>query len=45
MDNSLFYYTPAELEFRRQRAQRSLKRRNRSRRAPWLRRHDTEETG
>ena len=46
MDNSIFYYTPAEIEFRRQRAQRAIARsgRRRNRRAPWRRRHETEET-
>jgi hypothetical protein len=42
MDNSLMYYSPAEIEFRRRRAQRS-KARKRVLRGPWHRRHGTEE--
>lgn len=45
MDNSLLYYTPAEIEFRRQRAERSRTRRRRTKRALWHRRHETGETG
>jgi hypothetical protein len=44
MDNRLLYYTPAEIEFRRHRAQRSKARRRTPRRAFWHRRHETEET-
>ena len=45
MDNSLLYYTPAEIEYRQLRARRSLKPRRRMRtRAPWRRRPAQEET-
>jgi hypothetical protein len=45
MDNTLMYYSPAEIEFRRQRAQRAAKARRRRRiRSPWNLRHGTDAT-
>ena len=45
MDNRLMYFTPAELDYRRQRATHSVKpRRRRGSRSLWRRRHDPEST-
>jgi hypothetical protein len=44
MDNSLMYYSPAEIQFRRQRAERSKARKRLARRAPWHRKHAGDET-
>lgn len=46
MDNRYMYFAPAELDYRRQRATRVVKRRGRrNSRTPWLRRNNLDMTG
>lgn len=46
MDNRYMYFAPAELDYRRQQATRSVKRRGRrNSRTPWLRRNNLDMTG